>query len=331
MKLPESTATIRSAGSRSSRAIVRERGSIRSPSLVSSNGTSRQRTPAASRSRRAAERYPVPASSAGSPTASRQRRTRLTLQQRRHRRRGERHVADDAALHRPVQADGRLVAVDLNHRSSRPIRLPCRVVHMPSEQPHADEHVRGADQLGGQRRREPAADVQVPRAAAEQPLGRGRGRQQRAAAVGQLLQLLPGGRAPSAAAGHEHRPGRVRQRGARSAASAGGGRVRPGDAQVRVTGPGALRPPGHPAAAPGRPCAARRARSGRPGPCRRPRTRPTAAGPMSRRSPAVMAATSIRKFEVTAPQLTSAASTSSGVRAFAASVIPVSAFVSPGP
>ena len=44
-----------------------------------------------------------------------------------------------------------------------------------------------------------------------------------------------------------------------------------------------------------------------------------------------MAATSIRKFDVTAEALTSAASTSMGVRLLAASVMPVSALVMPGP
>ena len=49
--------------------------------------------------------------------------------------------------------------------------------------------------------------------------------------------------------------------------------------------------------------------------------------PVARTSPSE----SIRKFDRTAAEATSAASTSSGVRLFAASVIPVTALVSPGP
>ena len=58
------------------------------------------------------------------------------------------------------------------------------------------------------------------------------------------------------------------------------------------------------------------------GECSRSGTAPTAVA---------SAATSMRKLEDTAGPATSAASTSSGVRLLAASVMPVTALVSPGP
>ena len=58
------------------------------------------------------------------------------------------------------------------------------------------------------------------------------------------------------------------------------------------------------------------------GECSRPGTAPTAAARL---------ATSILKLDLTAPAATSAASTISGVRLLAASVMPVIALVRPGP
>ena len=80
----------------------------------------------------------------------------------------------------------------------RAISRPCRIVHMFSAQPQPTIEVGRADQLGGQRRGEAAGDVERPRVAVEQPLGHRRGREQRAAPVGQRDQGRrgPGARAP---------------------------------------------------------------------------------------------------------------------------------------
>ena len=205
--------------------------------------------------------------------------------------------------------------------------------------PHAEraapghDEVGAADQLRRQRRGEAAAHVQVPRAAAEQALGRGRRRQQRAALIRQLLQRLPGSAAAGAPARDEHRLLRRPQRGGerldlsllrRGRLGSGG----PGRAARRAR---STRPPAHPAAW-------RAPRSGVPAPPsgtrgrrrRSPGSR-SAAPPGWPRRPRVSASTPIRKLDCTAEALTSAASTSMGVRLLAASVIPVSAFVMPGP
>ena len=141
-----------------------------------------------------------------------------------------------------------------------PISLPCRVVHMFSEQPQPTITSARADQLGRQRRGEPAAHVQVPRAAAEQALGHRRGGQQRPARVGEPLQVGRG-RPPGAPAGDEHRPPGAApgRRPARPTASAAGA------ARAVSGGAGAGRRLGHAAACtssgrPAPPCgAARRA------------------------------------------------------------------------
>ena len=88
------------------------------------------------------------------------------------------------------------------------------VAHRPHVQgaSPADDQVGATDQLGRERRGEPAGDAERPRVAVEQPVGDGARRQQRAAALGERLQRLPATSAPAAATDDEDRPIGGRQR-----------------------------------------------------------------------------------------------------------------------
>jgi hypothetical protein len=118
--------------------------------------------------------------------------------------RGLGHVAEHAEVHRPVGADRGRVVVHLNQRGLRRDQLA--VPRRPHVQRAAPGHdgVGPADQFGRERRGEPAAYVQVPRAALEQPLGHRGSRQQRPARLRQPFEL--GGPAPGTPARDEHRP-----------------------------------------------------------------------------------------------------------------------------
>ena len=194
----------------------------------------------------------------------------------------------------------------------------------------ADDQVGARDELRGQRRGEAAGHVEVPGAASEQPLGDGGRRQQRTAASGQLLAAPRGTRV---------RATRVRPRtpgGARPAAPRPAGAPRPGRAP-----PASGAAPGD--GVPGRrrqglhverqveddDRAARRRRSRRPRRPARPRRPPTSTRIGTAPTAVASAAWSTKKFD--RGDVASAASTTSGVRLFAASVIPVMAFVNPQP
>ena len=128
------------------------------------------------------------------------------------------HVADHAERAGRVGAEGLGVEVDLHDDGA--VGDQPAVPHRPHVQgaAPADDQVGAADQLGGQRRGEPAGDVQRPRAAGEQSLRhRRRGQQRAGTRSASCLQRGPAPGPASAAAGHEHRP---RARRARRGASA---------------------------------------------------------------------------------------------------------------
>ena len=198
----------------------------------------------------------------------------------------------------------------------------------------ADDEVGAADQLGGERRGEPAGDAERPRVPANRPVGHRRGGQQRPAAARPALERPP---APASRA-----PRPARNTGRRAAASSVGqlgdrGGGRPGGAgsgSTGAAGTGQLRrpaPPGRPAAGSAR--TVRRSPTARavgPRRRRRPRSRPVqplGTAPTAR-GQAVLVDPEVRAHRGAA---VSAASTSSGVRLLAASVMPVIALVSPGP
>ena len=194
----------------------------------------------------------------------------------------------------------------------------------------AHDQVGPADQLGGQRRGEAAADLEVVRARREQarPTAEVVSSAPHASAS---APGRPGLRRPGAPPGQEHRPLRARAATrASSAAASGAGRAGPQRRRRRDRRRVALRRldvereiEHH--------RATRRLRGPvgpddvvhrRPGQCTRSgRRRPSAAS----------ASWSIAEVGPTAEPATSAASTSSGVRLFAASVMPVIALVRPSP
>ena len=181
-----------------------------------------------------------------------------------------------------VRADRGCVVVHLDHGGLRADQVA--VPHRPHVQRAAPAHdqVGRADQLGGQRGGEPAAHVQVPGIAPEQALGRGRGGQQRAAGLGQPLQVAAGLGDAGAPPGDEHRPPGLASRAASASAASAGGRDRP-EQRAAAGGGGS-----HSAACTSSGMASTtvrrcRGRSGRPGPCRRRPSRGSAAVPAPRR------------------------------------------------
>ena len=223
MKLPESTATIRSAGSRSSRAMVSVRGSI---VAVRPSARRRRRARRASAPRGRSAR-PQLRAVAGTGRAA------LAGQCRQRGRAPSRATSPSTPRSTGRCAPSAAGVVDPPGRPWRPapISVPCRIVHMFSAQPQPTIRSAPRDQLGGQRRGEPAAHVEVPRAAAEQALGRGRRGQQRPARVGEPLQVGPRSAVPGAPPGDEHRPLRRAARTRRPArppppSRAGSGRQR---------------------------------------------------------------------------------------------------------
>ena len=220
------------------------------------------------------------------------------------------------------------VEVDLHHRR---VRADQRAVpHRPHVQraAPADDEVGAADQLGGQRRGEAAGDAERPRVAGEQAVRDGRGREQRArrrrparAAPARRRGRRGRRRTPGAArrraSGPAPRPRRRRGRGGASAGTAGSSAAGAGAAW---TSSGRLS------------TTVRRSLDGRPvraddvGGGRGGRVHPLGHR-ADGRGQGVLVDPEVRP-PAAAP---SAASTSSGVRLLAASVMPVIALVSPQP
>ena len=200
-----------------------------------------------------------------------------TVQRGQHRVGDQRHVADHTAVDHPVDTDR--VAVDVDLRDGGAGRDQPAVPRGPHVQRAAPGHheVGAGDELGRQRRREAARDVEVPRVAGEEPLRGGGDGEQRPAAVGEPGQRRPGQRRlpGRAAAGDEHRSGgRAQRRGeprdvgvVRRAGSAAPGRSAPArsasacsaSARSAGCGPAAARRvrrpgPARPGAAPAPPC-----------------------------------------------------------------------------
>ena len=230
-----------------------------------------------------------------------------------------------------MRADRLLVAVDLDHRRvARPARRGAsstrsarrRSAITTSASPSSRCAVGEANPpemptANGSPANSPLATAEVartaPRQLAEPPQRRARAGQHRAAA------------------GDDRGPLGARRARRRPATAPAPGRT--GASSGHATGSARLdrRPPARRAAASARPRGARRPRAGRPA-----STSATAvAGPWTRSATAptdsTSAAWSILKFERICAAGVSAASSTSGVRIFAASVSPVIAFVSPGP
>ncbi len=114
------------------------------------------------------------------------------------------HVADDSDRAGAVGAERLRIVVDLDHGGT--VRDQMSVPHRPHVEGAAppDDQVGAADQLGGERRGEPAGHVERPRAAVEQPLGHGRRREQRSRRVAELLEGDPASGATGPSASDEH-------------------------------------------------------------------------------------------------------------------------------
>ena len=156
------------------------------------------------------------------------------------------------SVDRLVRAERVGVEVDLDDRR-RPGRSAGRaaVVHMFSAQPQPTTQVGAGDQLGGQRRGEPAGDVERPRVAGKSPLRHRRGGQQRAAPPRPASSDLGAARAraPRPAmntgrrgAGEQRRPARATAvaAGRRQPARHGGRRRRSGRRPAACTSSGRL-------------------------------------------------------------------------------------------
>ena len=113
-------------------------------------------------------------------------------------------VADDAERTVAMCADRLSLVVDLD--DCRTIGDEPTVAHRPHVQGAAppDDQVGAVDQLGGERRGEPAGHVQRPRVAVEQSFGdRGRG-DERPGRLGELFEGAAAAGAASTPTGHEH-------------------------------------------------------------------------------------------------------------------------------
>ena len=115
------------------------------------------------------------------------------------------NVADDPERTVAMCADRRSLVVDLD--DCRTVGDQPTVPHRPHVEGAAppDDQVGAVDQLGGERRGEPAGHVQRPRVAVEQALGDRRRGDERPGRLGELLEGVPAARTARAAAGDEHR------------------------------------------------------------------------------------------------------------------------------
>ena len=193
MKCPESTASVRSAGSIASSASDSARGSSR-PSLPASwNGASRHE-PCGD-----LPLEPGPGAEAGAGDAGGEQRLR-----------GGGRVADDGGVDRPVGAERLLVDVDLHDRGAAGDQRA--VTRRPAGQRGAEgeDQVGLADQPRRDRRREPARDPDRPRRALEQAVPHRRGRQHGADRGPEALERLPRAGEHGAPARHDHGPARGR-------------------------------------------------------------------------------------------------------------------------
>ena len=200
MKLPESTDTCARPAAGRRGAIVSVRGSIRS-------GRRRRRRTARRATGPLGDRAAGPRRcGTRSPRAATSRRRRPRRPAARPRPRRSRSVALRARARRDRRPPGR-------RRRPAAISRPCRIVHMFSVQPQPT--IRSAPRIssaasGVAKPPETSSDHGL---AVEQALRHGRRRQQRAAAVGEPLERLAAAGSAGAPAGHEHRPLGRAQRG----------------------------------------------------------------------------------------------------------------------
>ena len=294
MKLPESTATIRSAGQH---VVKRDRQRARIDPLAVAL---------------VVVRHVAPADLGGDPVAQRGRPVAAGVAppapppQQRPARRARAVTATSPVtpeLHRPVRADGARLVVDLDHGR---VRADQRAV---PQRPHVQRAAPADDQVG-------AAISSAASGEAKPPLtsrshGLPRNRPLAAAEVASSAPHRSASRSrsgpaagdPRAPAGDEHRPP------ARASASASDGRL-PVRRRAARAGGGAERARRRASVALARLHVQRQGqhhraplvapRCGRPGPCRRPRSRASAAGTRWRRPPVASAATSMRKLDRTA-------------------------------
>ena len=193
MKLPESTASTRSAGSRRSSSRLRTRG----------------RSSPRWRCRRSGRRSTGPRPRSGRRSAPAVATLRVPHQhQLIHRAGGLADVAVHAQIDRPVRAERRLVVVDLDQ--GRPVADQPAVPGGPHGQTATpgDDQIRVRDQLGRQRGGEAAGDAEIEGVASECALRHRRGGQQRTRSQRQVAERLAVRH--GAPPGDEHRPlGRV--------------------------------------------------------------------------------------------------------------------------
>ena len=217
MKLPESTLTMRSAGSSSSSRLVSVRGSMNCPSDRSSKSTWFQSIDSLMRAATACRAVAL----AGLHVSGDERLEHVGGALRR--------VPDDTQVDRPVGAQGLLLEVDLDDLGAGADQVP--VAHGPHVQRAAepDDEIGVGDQFGRERGGESAGDAEVEVVLVEQALGHGRGRHQRTGVLRPGPGSRPGprarrvrprtpgaGRRPAARPGHctEAREGRIGSAGA---------------------------------------------------------------------------------------------------------------------
>ena len=198
---------------------------------------------------------------------------------------GRGRVADHARRDRPVGADRVAVEVDLGDPRRRADQRAVARRPLVERRAEADDDVGVREQLGGERRREPARDPGVVRVAGEQPVRDRRRGEHRPAALPERAERRPGAR-PAPRRGPRSAPAartppaarRPRRRRPRRGA-AGPAPARPAAAPRRPRRPArraaaSARPPAAPRARGAPPARRRRARSPARGPARR-RRRPT--------------------------------------------------------
>jgi hypothetical protein len=135
--------------------------------------------------------------------------------------RGEAGVGHDAERDGTVLADGGRVDVDVHEaRAVRELAVAGGPAVEREPEPH--DQVGVQDQVGDRRRGEPAHDVQAPVVAGEQAARDGGGRHERAAHLGEALDLLA--RAARAPTRDDHRPLRLGQEAGELGEAVGGRR-----------------------------------------------------------------------------------------------------------